>query len=153
QADTLKQKQPESEARARMMYEAAWGLRLLADLEIAAARKKLQQELQQKHRDELSKKLPPGRPLPNLPLPEVLLSAVPVQPSEAEARNQYQALIEAFPDLAINADARFELAEMLSERGEHDNAIKLLREALDKEPNQDLTDKVRLRLGACLQAK
>jgi len=123
-----------------MLYEAAWGHRLLADLEIAAAHKKLQHDLQQKQRDELAKKLPQGQPVPNVPLPEVPLSAVPVQPSETQARNQYQALINAFPDLAINADARFELAEMLSERGDHDSAIKLLKDALDKEPNPELTD-------------
>jgi len=91
--------------------------------------------------------------LPTLPLPTVALTAIPVQAAETSARNQYQALIQAFPDVVINADARFELAEMLSERGEHDNAIKLLREALDKEPNPELTDKVRVRLGASLQAK
>ena len=56
------------------------------------------------------------------------------------------ALIEAFPDLAVNADARFELADSLSERGEHDAAIKLLHAALDKEPPEQLTDKIRVRL-------
>jgi TolA-binding protein len=76
-----------------------------------------------------------------------------VQASETAARNQYQALINAFPDLTINADARFELAELMSERGEHDPAIKLLKDALDKEPPPELTDKVRIRLGAALQAK
>ncbi len=153
QADRLNQKQPQSEARARMMYESAWGFRTLADLEIDSARKKAQHDLWQKRRDDLAKKLPPGQALPTVPLPEVPLSAVPVQPSETSARNQYQALIQAFPDLNINADARFELAEMLSERGEHNNAIKLLREALDKEPGPELTDKVRLRLGNSLLAR
>ena len=153
QADRLKEKQATSESRAHMMYDAAWGYRALADLEIAAVRKKMAQELLQKRRDDLAKKLPPGQALPNLPVPVVPLTAIPVQPAETSARNQYQAMIQAFPDLATNADARFELAELLSERGEHDNAIKLLREALDKEPNPDLTDKVRVRLGVSLQAK
>ena len=40
-----------------------------------------------------------------------------------------------------------------SERGEHDAAIKQLKEALDKEPPQELTDKVRVRLGDCLLRK
>jgi cellulose synthase operon protein C len=62
-------------------------------------------------------------------------------------------LIEAFPDLPLNADARFELAELLGERGDNDAAIKLLRSALDKEPPQELTEKIRLRLGVCLMAK
>ena len=73
--------------------------------------------------------------------------AVPLQPSETQARTEYLALIAAFPDLALNADARFELAELQSDRGEHDAAIKQLQEALDKEPSPELTDKVRVRLG------
>ena len=60
------------------------------------------------------------------------------------------ALIEAFPDLAVNADARFELAELLSHRGEHEEAIKLLKQAFDKEPPPELTDKIRVRwVRAC----
>ena len=86
-------------------------------------------------------------------MPEVPLTLVPLQPAEKEARKHYEALIEASGDLPLNADARFELAELLSERGEHDAAIKLLREALDKEPTPELTDKVRLRLGDCLLRK
>jgi TolA-binding protein len=86
-------------------------------------------------------------------MPEVPLTAVPVQPAETSARTTYQALIQAFPDVNINIDARFELAELFGERNEHDAAIKLLREALDKEPNPDLTDRIRVRLGASLQAK
>lgn len=86
-------------------------------------------------------------------MPVVARTAIAVQPAETSAREQYQALIAGFPDLALNIDARFELAELLEERGEHDRAIKLLREALDREPNPELTDKVRLRLGVSLQAK
>src|SRR5262249_50531882 len=103
QADRLNQKDPQSEVRARMLYEAAWGYRLLPDLD--------------------------------------------------SARTQYQALLQAFPDLALSIDARFELAELQGERGEHDNAIKLLREALDKEPVPELTEKIRLRLGDSLLAR
>ncbi len=86
-------------------------------------------------------------------MPDVPLKMVPLQPAEMEARKHYQTLIEAFPDLSLNADARFELAELLGERGEHDAAIKLLRDALDKEPSAELTDKIRLCLGDCLLRK
>jgi TolA-binding protein len=88
-----------------------------------------------------------------VPLPEVVLRDVPQQPAEAQTRALYRALIDGFPESPLNADARFELAELLGERGEHDAAVKLLREALDKEPPPELTDKVRLRLGAALLAK
>ncbi len=153
QAEQLKQKQPASEARARMYYEAAWACRELADLEVQAARDKLRQELWQKSKDETAKKTPPGQQPPAVPPPDVPLDAVPLQPSETQARVEYQNLIAAFPDLALNADARFELAELESERGEHDAAIKQLEEALDKEPPPELTDKIRVRLGAALLAK
>jgi TolA-binding protein len=153
QAEQLRQKQPASEARARMLYEAAWGARAVAEVEIEAARGKLRHELWQMRRDEVAKKTPTGGQPPFVPQPEVPLKLVPVQPAEGQARAHYQALIAAFPDSALNADARFELAEMLSERGEHEQAIKLLRDALDREPGPELTDKVRVRLGDALLAK
>ena len=153
QAEQLRQKQPTAEARARMLYEAAWGGRILAEQEIDSARQKKQQELWQKLREEVAKKTPPGRQPPYVPAPEVPLKVLPLQPAEIEVRKHYQSLIDAFPDLTINADARFELAELLGERGEHDAAIKLLRDALDKEPGPELTDKIRVRLGDCLLRK
>ena len=52
------------EARARMLYEAAWACRALADLEVQAARDKMQQELWQKRKDEIAKKTPPGQTPP-----------------------------------------------------------------------------------------
>src|SRR6185437_16412488 len=153
QAEQLRQKQPTSEARARMLYEAAWGSRIVAEREVEAARNKMQQALGQKQRDEIAKKTPAGRQPPHIPVPEVPLKLIPLQAAEKEARKHYQTLIEAFPDAAINADARFELAELLGERGEQDAAIKLLRDALDKEPSPELTDKIRARLGDCLLRK
>ena len=49
--------------------------------------------------------------------------------------------------------SRFELAELLGERGDNDAAIKMLRSAIDKEPPPELTERIRLRLGVCLMAK
>jgi TolA-binding protein len=85
--------------------------------------------------------------------PEVALTDLPVQPSETKARERYQTLIETFPDLPLAQDARLELAEYHSLRGQHDEAIKLLIEALDREPPADLTEKVRFLLGVCHAAK
>jgi TolA-binding protein len=153
QAEQLRKKDPALEVRARMLYEAAWGNRLLAQRELDTARRKIQQEAWQKLRDEVAKKTPAGKQPPFVPAPETPLSSVPLQPAEKETQKLYRMLIEEFPDLNINADARFELAELLGERGDHDAAIQLLRDALDKEPPQELTDKVRLRLGDCLLRK
>ena len=54
------------------------------------------------------------------------------------------------PDLLIAVEVRFELAEMFAEREEINPAITLLKEAIDKEPSdkqptQELTDKMRIR--------
>jgi TolA-binding protein len=120
QAEQLKQKQPVPEVRARMLYAAAWGCRIMATTELEAAKK---------------------------------APKVPLQPAEVKARTEYQALIDSFPDLPLAADARFELAELHADRNENDAAIKLLKQALDKEPGPELTDKIRIRLGACLFTK
>ncbi len=125
----------------------------LADIEVKAARDKIQQDLWQKRKDEIAKKTPPGQPPPYVAPPAVPLTAVPLQPSETQARTEYLNLIAAFPDLAVNADARFELAELQSDRGEHDAAVKQLQEALDKEPSPELTDKIKVRLAAAYLAK
>ena len=58
QAEQWKQKQPMNEIRGRMHYEAAWGYRLLAEPEVAAAREKMQQEQAKKMQEEAVKKDP-----------------------------------------------------------------------------------------------
>jgi TolA-binding protein len=141
-----------AQVRARLLYEAAWGWRTLAELEIASARLRLQQDRWQKRRDEVARLTPPGQTPPAVAMPEVLLRDVPRQPAEKLVRDRYQELIKSFPDLALNADARFELAEVLAGRDEHDESIKLLQGALEaeKEPSPELTDKLKLRLATCL---
>src|SRR5947209_5785030 len=134
QAEQIRQKKADSPLRARMLYDAAWAARALAEQEIEATRERLVQERWQKLKEDVAKKTPQGQPPPFVPPPVVLLSAVPLQESEKKVRILYQSLITAFPDLETNADARFELAELLSERNEHDAATKLLQEALDREP-------------------
>lgn len=153
QAEQLKQKAPTADARSRMHYEAAWGSRVLAGPEVAAARTKIQLEMVKKHQDEAIKKDPNYKAPANPLLPEVPLTQIPIQPSEAKARANYQALVAAFPEAPLSIDGRFELAELLAQRNEIDPALKLLSEALDKEPSQDMTNKIRIRRGAFLAAK
>ena len=104
--------------RARMLYDAAWTNRVLAEVEARAN----------------------GQ-------------ADQVPPAERKARALYQTLIAGFPELPLSIDARFELAELLASRRDNDAAIKVLQETLDAEPSPEMTDKVRIRLGACLAAK
>lgn len=158
-ADEFKNSLPNADARERMYYEAAWANRVLADMEVANTRLKLRQLKQTTLQAEADKKAPPGTKAFQVPLPEVARTDIPVQNSEAKARNAYQLLINNFGDTLLSVDARYELAEMLAERDEYDTAIKLLKDANDVEPRGDklptaeLLDKIRLRLGTCLAAK
>jgi TolA-binding protein len=126
------------EPRARMLYEAAWAMRMLAEPEIDAAKAVLVKKLST-----------PGSKSP----PVVGIEQTPLQPSEKKARGYYQSLIDQFGDVPLSVDARFELAELLAQRDEFDAASALLSEALDREPGVDLTEKIRLRQGTILAAK
>lgn len=138
--------------RARLLYECAWGWRALAEQEVESARRKLQLERWQRRRDEVARATPEGQNPPAVPLPAVDAAEVPAQPAEAQSRARYREIIKAFPELAVNADARFELAELLAARGEHDEAVKLLQGALEaeKEPSAELADRIKVRLAASL---
>jgi tetratricopeptide (TPR) repeat protein len=154
QADRLKDREPAPEVRARMLYEAAWGYRALADQEVGAARGKMQEELLKKLQEEAAKKTPEGQPPPMVEPQEVPLEKVPLQPSEKKARALFQELITSFPDLPLSLEVRLQFAEWHADRfADYAAAVKLLAEALDKEPPADLTDRLRLRLGVCHAAR
>jgi TolA-binding protein len=142
QAEQLKAKQPPADARARMLYEIAWAYRDLAEPEVAAARAAMVEA-------ELKRDPKAAPPAPA----DIPLAKVPVQPAEKKAHAAYLALINDFGDAPLATDARFELAELFGQRHDYDAAIKLLNDGLDKEPPQDLTEKLRLRLGVCQAAK
>ena len=157
-AEETKNAQPTAEARARMYYDAAWAWRFLAEEEVRVAREALQKQLQAKKVEELLKKLPPNSPQPQVPLPEVARAAIPQQPHEERTFNSYKRLIEEFPETSLSVEARYEVAELRAERDQHDEVIKILKDALDKEPTDkpvppDTTERIRLRLGASQYAK
>jgi cellulose synthase operon protein C len=120
--------------QARLFYEAAWAWRGVAGEEIKAARTRLQEE--RKKAD----------------LTEVPLADVPQQPAEKRAVAAYESLIAAQPDLLpLAAQARLELAEAQLERGGAPApTVKLLKQALDLEPANDLSARIGLRLADCL---
>jgi tetratricopeptide (TPR) repeat protein len=116
----------------------------------------MQQELLKKQLEQAAKN---KEQPPIVAPPDVPLAQVPMQAAEQKAHDQYRAIIADFsggsdkPDLVLATEARFELAELLSGREHHDQALKLLNEGLDKEPPPELIEKIRLRLGACYAAK
>ena len=64
----------------------------------------------------------------------------------------YTKLIDQFPDVSLAVEARLELAELLADDKKPDEAIKLLKAALDAEPTDKPTpaetiDRIRIRLG------
>jgi TolA-binding protein len=81
-------------------------------------------------------------------------SAWAARAADADPLPAYTKLIAEFPDLSLAVEGRLELAELLVER-KPDDAVKLLKEAIDKEPTDRPTppetlERVRLRLGAAL---
>ncbi len=157
-ADQFRQALPNAESRSRMMYDAAWAFRELAQEEIQNAREELRKQAHAKLVEAAKAQLPPNSPAPNIPIPEVDRTKIPVQRFEQRAFDSYKKLTDEYVDTALSVDARFEWAEMRAERGEFDEAIKLLKDALDKEPADrpvppETLERIRLRLGACLFSK
>jgi len=114
---------PGSEGRLHLLYELAWCYRTLADTEAGLART--------------------GATLP----------ATAVSLARRAAQEQYRRLIGASPADPLAVRARLELAETLSSQGEHDGALALLAEALEKGPPRELADMVRLRIADSSLAK
>ena len=152
-ADKLKDKPDKLQTRLRMIYEAAWCCRGIADAEIDAAMDQARADALKAIQEKLAKSNPPEQTLPPIKAPLLPLSAIPIQPAENKARQQYLALIAAAADSPLTLDARFELAEMCSQRGETDAAIPVLAAALQQDVPEDLADRMRLRLGACYLTK
>jgi TolA-binding protein len=153
QADEWKSNDGGGDIRARLLYEAIWMERTAANEEQAAARDKIREERRAQREREIAEQTPEGQQPPAVAPFDVPPADVPIQPAEKKARALYQALLDGFSDLPLANAARLELGEMHAERGEHELAIKLLAEALDKEPPADLSDKLRLRLATCHAAR
>lgn len=153
QADALAKTAAGSDTHQRLLYEAAWCYQHLSDVEIAAARQKAADEAAKKLAEELAKR-PPNLPaLPVRVVPEIAITAIPLQPSEQLARDHYKLIVAANATAPLALLARHELAESHARRNEHDPAIALLQETIDQEPPQEIEERVRLRLGATLLAK
>ncbi len=149
QAQQLGPKAASTEPNLRLLYEAAWCYRVLSESEIEAARQQLQTDAVARLKAKLSNEKPAGQiPAPTKG-PDLASAALPLQPSEQKARDQYKAIIAAAPDSSLANQARLELAEVLADRNEVDPAIDLLAAAMDKDPSPELAEKLRCRLAAC----
>jgi TolA-binding protein len=142
-----------SESHQRLLYGAAWTYQALADLEIEAARNKLLDEAIKKQKEELAKQGVGVMGVPQSRILEIAITAIPIQPAEQLAREQYKTLIATAAAAPLAVQARLELAEMLARRQEYDPAIALLNDGLDQEPSPEVEEQLRLRLGTCLAEK
>jgi TolA-binding protein len=149
------QKAAGSPIQQRMLYEAAWSYRVVGEAEAQAAHARLVQEAIKKREDELKAQAAanPSLPMPTARPPEIPLKAVPLQPSEQQARASYQALVASGGDALLAQHARLELSELHALREEFDPAIQLLADGLDQEPPAEVEERMRLRLGDCLLSK
>jgi tetratricopeptide (TPR) repeat protein len=152
-AQVAQQKLAGSDVHQQMLYEAAWCCQWVADVEVDAARKKLADEALKKLTEDAARKPAGVKGVVNLRVPEIALTAIPIQPSEKLARDHYVALVAARPDSPLSITARLELAEMHARRDEFDRSIALLNEALNLEPAPDVEERLHLRLGVCLVAR
>lgn len=135
-----------AQAAAHLLYEAAWGWRILAQAQIQTARADLQAKLLAR----LGARLPDRT---TLQAPLIPLSQVPVQPDEQRVRAVYLLAIAAAPEAPLANVARVELAEYLAARGGHDAALELLTDAMERSPTDDLLNRIRIRLAASLLAR
>ncbi|HQL71908.1 MAG TPA: tetratricopeptide repeat protein [Phycisphaerae bacterium] len=148
QAAELGKKNEFKQAELRLIYEAAWCHRAVAQVEIDAARAALGEQALKKVIERLAKENPLQQP-PALTAPEVALEKVPQQPGEKAAIARYnQLLAAAEPSLALQA--RLELAEMHGRRQNPEGALEVLAGALDQAPSPELLERIRLRLAAAL---
>jgi TolA-binding protein len=152
QAQKLEKVPDKLDDRLRALYEAAWCYRGIGDVEVDLATAKLREMTLQRLQDRWAAENP-GRPVPALRAPEIKLAQVPVQPSEQKARDLYKAVIVAGVDAPLAMDARLELAELYTTRGEYELAIPVFVAALQQDMAPDMADRMRVRLGACYLAK
>jgi tetratricopeptide (TPR) repeat protein len=150
--DQLAAQKAPAELTQRVLYELAWCDRTAGEAEAELARQKARKEALDRIVAKLPKP-PAGQTPPTILAPDVPLASIPIQPAEVQAKDRYKKLIAAGPDRPLAIRARFELAEMVADRGDYDGAIELLNAALLAGPPQDLAERVKLRLAACFLGK
>lgn len=138
QAEQLRTTSADADAPLRMLYEAAWCYRLLVEVEAEAAKLKAQRAL---------------AAAATAPATAPAEAKAPRLPAQQRAIEIYQKIIAAAPASPVATQARCELAEIFSARGESDAATELLTEALEKAPATEIPVRIRLGLAAANLAR
>ncbi len=141
QAEQLRPLAGGSDAHLRMLYEAAWSFRLISHVETETAK--------------LIAQRPPVVPAPapagtpaKAPVAAPAPAPVARPPAEKRAVEVYQKLIAVAPASSVATQARSELAEILTARGDTDTATELLTESLQHTPAGEIPGRIRLGLAA-----
>lgn len=124
QAATLVAAGDESDVPLKMNYDAAWGFRVVGEVEAEVARRTNQPD-----------------------------AAPTISPGEKMAREKFKAVIDLGGESPLVDEARLELADLYAAHDETDAAIDLLRAAIAKDTDSDIADPLKLRLGMLYLAK
>lgn len=146
QAAAIAAKVDDSDLPQKMNYDAAWCWRAVGDVEVEAARRSMQAQAVHEIMEKLAKEDPDHVVQPPRP-PEIPLSKIPLQNGEKMARDKFKAVIEG-NDSPLVDEARLELAEMYTQRDQADAAIDLLKQAIAKDPQAELAERLKIRLAS-----
>jgi TolA-binding protein len=151
QTDAQAARSAGSPATARMLYELAWCYRTQADADSDADKMKMARETA----DRMRSRFPGASAITAAAFfgSSVSLAQLPPPASEQKAREYYQRLIFAGPATELACQARFEMAELLSQRGQTDAVLDLLTTALENQPSKPLAQRIKVRVAAALLAK
>ena len=141
QAEQLRPQAGGSDAHLRMLYEAAWSFRLISEVETEPAKLIAQRP------PVVAAPAPAGTPAK---APAAAPSPAPAArpPAEKRAIEVYQKIIAAASAASVATQARSELAELFTARGDTDTAAELLTESLQHTPAGGIPGRIRLGLAA-----
>ena len=152
QAAAVAAKVDDSDLPQKMNYDAAWCWKSVGEVEVEAARRSMQAQAVHKLIEKLALE-DPSHAIPAPRPPEIPLASIPIQPGEKLAREKFKAVIEAGGDSPLVDEARLELAEIYMQRDESDAAIELLKDAVAKDPNAELAERLKIRLATLQLSK
>jgi tetratricopeptide (TPR) repeat protein len=150
----------ESDLPQRMNYDAAWCWKSVGEVEVEVARRAVQAEAMKKasaaaaaavpapapERPERGKRAAAAAAAAAIKPPDVPLASIALQPGEKLAREKFRAVIDSGGESPLADDARTELIEVCAARGEAEQAITLVKEALARpQLTPDLTERLKLR--------
>ncbi|MCX7590162.1 MAG: tetratricopeptide repeat protein, partial [Kiritimatiellae bacterium] len=143
----LQEARARGDLRDRMLYEAAWCHRLLAEAEQELATQRWRDEAIGRARKRIAQQALPGDSPFAFRVSEPQQQGVVPSADELAARRCYEQLARAATDSQLAIRARIELADLLIRRGELQTAKTWLSEAITRGPDRNIVDALRVRLA------